>query len=95
MTGDTKPTLKPVRVADLRPTQITVGLREVAIKRHALRALAASDAGEFLGHHIIPVMVGPKGRNHIVDHHHLARALHEEGMREVFVSVVADLSMLD
>lgn len=28
-----EPTLKPVAIADLRPTQITVGVREVNAKR--------------------------------------------------------------
>jgi len=91
----TQPTLAPVLVADLRPTQITVGFHEVALKRHELRALSVRKAGAFLGHHFIPVVTGPKGRNHVVDHHHLARALHEEGVTEVFVNVIADLSMLD
>lgn len=95
MANETKPTLQPVLVDDLRPTQMTVGLREVAVKRSALRALPSAKAGAFLGHHFIPVVFGPKGRYHIVDHHHLARALYEEGLREVFVNVISDLSRLD
>ncbi|WP_395449563.1 ParB-like protein [Aminobacter sp. UC22_36] len=95
MMSETRPMLKPVLVADLRPTQITIGFHEVALKRQELRALSARKAGAFLGHHFIPVVLGPKGQNHIIDHHHLARALHEEGVRDVFVSVLADLSMLD
>ena len=33
-----------------------------------------------------------KGRHYIIDHHHLARALHEEGRKDVLVTVVANLS---
>ena len=70
--------LHPVAVADLRPTQITVGMREVEIKRHELRALAPSKGPEFLGRHLVPVVRGPKDRPYVIDHHHLARALHEK-----------------
>ena len=31
----------------------------------------------------------------MIDHHHLARALHDEGVKEVLVSAVADLRSLD
>ncbi|MEI9890255.1 MAG: ParB-like protein [Caulobacteraceae bacterium] len=37
--------------------------------------------GKFLGHHLIPVLLGPKGRPYVIDHHHLARALAEEGVK--------------
>ena len=93
-----EPILKPVPIAELRPTQITVGLREVTAKRkHWRREIKKKNekAAEFLGRHMIPVILGPKGRHYIIDHHHLARALHEEGVEHVLVSVVADLSKLD
>jgi len=41
------------------------------------------------------VVVGPDNNNYVIDHHHLARALHEEGEKDVLVSVVADLTMVD
>lgn len=88
------PVLHPVSVADLRPTQMTVGLREVALKRKELRALPAGKKDDFLGLHFIPAVIGPKQRPFVVDHHHLARALHEEGIGKVLISVLADLSRL-
>lgn len=88
------PVLHPVSVEDLRPTQMTVGLREVALKRKELRALPPSKKDDFLGMHFIPAVIGPKGRPFVVDHHHLARALHEEGIEKVLISVLADLSQL-
>ncbi|MBN9232478.1 MULTISPECIES: ParB-like protein [Phyllobacteriaceae] len=88
------PVLHPVSVDELRPTQMTVGLREVALKRKELRALPANKKDDFLGAHFIPAVIGPKGRPFVVDHHHLARALHEEGMEKVLISVLADLSQL-
>jgi hypothetical protein len=38
--------------------------------------------------------VGPKSVPFIIDHHHLVRALHEEGVGLVLVSVIADLRHL-
>ena len=90
-----EPRLTTVAIDDLRPTQITVGLREVNEKRRRWRELAAKAGGEFLGKHMIPVVLGPKGRNYVVDHHHLARALHEEGVKQVAVTHIANLSKLD
>ena len=44
---------------------------------------------------MVPVIVGPERRAHyLIDHHHLARALYEEGVKSVFVTIVADLSRL-
>ena len=43
---------------------------------------------------MIPVVLGPKDRNYVIDHHHLARALHDEGVKEVAVTVIANLSRL-
>jgi len=90
-----EPILITVAIDDLRPTQITVGIREVNAKRKHWRDLAAKESGVFLGKHMIPVVLGPKGRNYVVDHHHLARALHEEGVKEVAVTHIANLSKLD
>ena len=44
---------------------------------------------------MIPVVLGPGKRHYVVDHHHLARALHEEGVEDVAVTVIADLTMVD
>jgi hypothetical protein len=89
-----EPLLNPVAIADLRPTQITVGFREVEQKRKRFRELGETSAGAFLGRHMIPSVLGPKRRHFIVDNHHLARALHEDGVESVLVTVVADLSAL-
>jgi hypothetical protein len=89
------PVLKPIPIVNLRPTQITVGLREVDDKRKRLRKRPAKKIGKFLGHHMIPVILGPKDCSYIIDHHHLALALHQEGVENVLVAVVSDLSALD
>ena len=90
-----EPVLHPVAIEELRPTQITVGMREVEAKRREWRDKKDRKASEFLGRHMIPVILGPKDRHYIIDHHHLARALHEEGVEDVLVAVVANLSRLE
>jgi len=91
-----EPILTPVSITSLRPTQITVGMREVKAKRKRWREKEESEkGGEFLGDHMIPVVLGPKERHYVIDHHHLARALHEEGVKKILVTVVANLSKLD
>jgi hypothetical protein len=95
MTMVREPLLTTVAVADLRPTQITIGMREVMAKRKRWRAMGGKKGGKFLGKHMIPVILGPKQRHYVIDHHHLARALHDEGVKEIAVTVVANLSKLD
>ncbi len=89
-----EPELKPVAITDLRPTQMTIGKREVARKRAEWAKRAGKDGADFLGSHMIPAVIGPKRRMFIIDHHHLVRALHEEGVEHVLINVVADLSKL-
>ncbi|MEW6596297.1 MAG: ParB-like protein [Pseudomonadota bacterium] len=89
-----EPRLTPTPIRDLRPTQITVGLREVHEKRRRWREESASQGAEFLGRHMVPVVLGPKGRPYVLDHHHLVRALHEEGVEDVLTTVVADFRHL-
>ena len=90
-----EPILHTIAIDDLRPTQITVGMREVEAMRKTWRAKEGDKAAEFLGRHMIPVIVGPRDRYYVIDHHHLARALHEEGVERVFVTVIANLRRLE
>ncbi len=90
-----EPVLTTVAITDLRPTQITVGMREVMAKRKRWRETSKKKGGQFLGRHMIPVILGPKERNFVIDHHHLARALHDEGVKDIAVTVIANLSALD
>jgi hypothetical protein len=90
-----EPLLTSVAIDDLRPTQITVGMREVQAKRKHWRDTGTKKGELFLGKHMIPVILGPKERNYVIDHHHLARALHDEKVKDIAVTVVANLSVLD
>ena len=89
-----EPILQPVLIAELRPTQITIGLREVAERRKGLRGIKGHKEAAWVGTHMIPVVLGPKERYYIIDHHHLALALMEEGTKEMFVLPVARLERL-
>lgn len=95
MASKREPILTPVSILSLRPTQMTVGMKEVGEKRKRWREHKLKKRAKLLGTHMIPVVVGPDRKNYVIDHHHLARALHEEGEKNVLVSVVADLTMVD
>jgi hypothetical protein len=95
MATNRAPMLRPVEIADLRPTQITVGMQEVAAKRHRWHDKDDAWREKYLSKHMLPAVLGPKKRHYITDHHHLARALHDEGVKEVLVDVAADLSHLE
>lgn len=84
--------LKRARIKDLRPTQLTVGMIEVEVKREHLRSLSPKDREAFLEAHPMPVVIGPEGRLYITDHHHLARAALEAKVELACFEVEADLS---
>lgn len=89
-----EPLPKPTTITELRPTQITVGMREVVDKRAHWHEESSKKESGYLGRHMIPVVRGAKGRPYLIDHH-LALALHLEGEKHVFTTVVGDLSRLD
>jgi hypothetical protein len=84
--------LNEVEVRRLHPTQITVGMIEVREKRKELSELKNSDLHDFLRAHPVPAVEGPNDKLYITDHHHLGRALSEEGIATGFFLVEADLS---
>ena len=88
------PILQSVPIMNLRPTQITVGMREVQEKRKSWRVHWKKKKLDFLKRHAVPVILGFKKQLYIIDHHHLARALHDEGVKDVLVLVVRDLSSI-
>jgi hypothetical protein len=96
MANTREPILQPIPILALRPTQMTVGMREVKEKRKRWREHKSKrKQAELLGKHMIPVVHGPDKRYYVIDHHHLARSLHDEGVKDVLVTVVADLTMVD
>ena len=93
MSNPREPRVHPIPILDLRPTQMTVGMREVKEKRKRFREKGKKQS-DMIGKHMIPVVRGPDKRYYVVDHHHLARALHDEGVKDILVTVIGDLSMV-
>ncbi|MDP9044494.1 MAG: chromosome partitioning protein ParB [Pseudomonadota bacterium] len=73
---------------------MTVGFREVDEKRREWRRLPAKRRKLDMDELLFPVVVGPKEKLYILDHHHLALALLGEGAKEVQAGTVCDLSDL-
>jgi len=94
MTFSREPRIHSVPIMALRPTQITVGMREVKAKRKSWREHPDRKKADFLGNHLIPVIWGPKDEYYVIDHHHLTLALHQEGVKQIATTVVADLRRL-
>ncbi|MCP3467187.1 MULTISPECIES: ParB-like protein [unclassified Bradyrhizobium] len=95
MTNTREPRVHPVSILSLKPTQMTVGMREVKEKRKRWREQDKQKQADSLGKHMIPVVHGPDQRYYVIDHHHLARALHDEGVKDVLVTIVGDLRMVE
>lgn len=86
-----------INVEDLRPTQLCVGMQQVHEKMKKLQKKAAKGPealDKFLRNHPVPVVLGPSGRHFLIDHHHLARAMHELGIKQCYAGTVLDLSEL-
>jgi hypothetical protein len=89
------PVLKATPIADLRPTQFTVGYLEVERKRMSWREKRTAEKSKTLESHMVPVVVGPRDVLYVTDHHHMLRALHDDGQADVFVVVTGDLHKAD
>src|SRR3981081_2998103 len=94
MANTREPLLQPIPVLSLRPTQMTVGMREVKEKRKRWRAhKSKKKQAKSLGKHMIPVVVGPDKRYYVVDQHPRAGALDDECVKDMLVTVIPDLAM--
>ena len=83
-----------VQLKHLRPTQISVGMKLVKAKRKGIRSRERQPAElvEFILANPIRVIAGPAKLFYVVDHHHLAHALLNEGFETAPVVVLGDLS---
>ena len=87
--------LQMIAVADLRPTQMTIGLKEVARKRQEWASMGKKKRRAAMAEVLFPAVIGPGKAYYILDHHHTAVALVKEHAHEVQVGVVKDLSALE
>ena len=76
---------KTVPIRDLTPTQVTVGMREVDIKRQGWREKHSHGSVNYLNKHRLPVVLGPNARHYLIDRHHLTRALPVQFVEELVV----------
>lgn len=96
MTDPNSPRRESIDLSRLRPTQFTVGMREVKFKRKHLRALERRPA-ELVNYILltpIRVVLGPANKAYVIDHHHLGLALLKEHFESAPMDVVADFSKL-
>lgn len=94
MSDTSREDCKIIPIADLVPTQVTVGMREVDIKRRRWQERSGSEAADFINRHPLPVILGPHARPYLIDRHHLALALQCEGIVQLPVTIVANMSAL-
>jgi hypothetical protein len=87
--------MNTIRIDQLRPTQMTHGLREVRNKTRSYKALAGHALQMAIAEKPIPVVYGPKGAAFAIDHHHVATALRAAGVKSVPYVLVRDLSSLE
>jgi hypothetical protein len=88
------PGLALTQLKRLRPTQLSVGFAEVEDKSRQWARLGKKKLKVEIQHHVFPAVLGPGREYFIVDHHHLGIALLKQGISEVFVAVLDDLSWL-
>jgi hypothetical protein len=85
-----------VPIADMRPTQLTLGLAEVEERAAEIAAMTPTKREAYLERKAIPHVLGPGRQIYIVDHHHLARALLSLKISEAILGdQVADYSGLE
>jgi len=85
-----------MQIADLRPTQLTLGLAEVEERAAKIAAMTASEREVYLERKPVPHVLGPGSRIFMVDHHHLARALWSLKIPQVVLGErMANLSVLE
>lgn len=82
------------RLDRMRPTQATVGYREVQAKRDHWKSLGKKERKDAIATHWFPAVLGPGNEYYIVDHHHLGLALIEEGVSDARVMLIKNLSWL-
>ncbi len=87
--------LHEIPLKQLRPTQMTVGFREVDEKRASWAQLGDKARRKAMGEQLFPVVKGPGKAFYLLDSHHTALALVHEKADSVQAGLVKDLSHLD
>ncbi|MFS4457806.1 ParB-like protein [Bdellovibrio sp. HCB2-146] len=83
-----------VQIANLHPTQSSVGMKAVEVKKKEIEKQTPEEFANFLREETVPVVIGPNGEKYLIDNHHQSRALLDSGKSEVYIEVEADWSKL-
>ncbi|SAL79875.1 chromosome partitioning protein ParB [Caballeronia arvi] len=86
--------MKTIKIDQLRPTQLTHGLREIRNKTKAYAKLEGHDLEMAIAEKPVPIVYGPGATPYAIDHHHVATALWRAHVKRVPVVLVKDLSTL-
>jgi len=86
--------LLSAKLKHLRPTQMTLGFREVRYRRRIWKSIGKQAREHLLASHWFPAVRAPDGHFYIVDHHHLGRALLEEDVAHVKLILLKNLSKM-
>jgi hypothetical protein len=78
----------------LHPTQMTVGMREVARRMAGYLALEPRQRTDYIAQRTVPCVRGPVQRLYLIDRHHMCRALLDAGASRVVYNLVEDFSAL-
>lgn len=85
-------------MAELRPTQPELGMREVKYKIKYYTKLKNKSAEAILAERIrkvAPVYIGPDNGYYLFDHHHSSRGFWEAGHDKVFINIIENWSDLE
>ena len=89
-----KDSAKLLPIGELKPTQMTVGYREVGVKGRSWKAARTKSQNPEPDPVIVPVVAGPQNTFYLIDRHHLTFALFLEGVETVLAEIVEDFAHL-
>ena len=78
----------------LRPTQMTLGMREVTRRRDQIKQLSSKELEAYLADRVVPCVIGPGKSLYLIDRHHMCRALLDANLDTVMCEVVSDVTGL-
>jgi hypothetical protein len=85
--------IEKAAILDLKPAQFAIGLLEVEAKMKDYAQMSSEEFHAYTEAHPVPVVKSDHG-DYIIDHHHLCRAFHELGHRNIHIYQKADFSAL-
>jgi hypothetical protein len=86
--------LKTANIKNLRPTQLTHGLREIHEKTRRYQSLSGHELDMAIAEKPVPIVIGPEDALFAIDHHHVATALWHAGIKSMPAVLVTDWSSL-